>query len=247
MTKNFGHRGFSGQYPENTMLAFRKAVEAGVDGIEMDVQLSKDGVPMICHDEKIDRTTNGTGWLKDYTAAELKQFDASYRFPEMAGPDATIPTLEEYLAFAKEAGIVTNIELKTGVFEFEGIEKKVMDMVASFGLQDKIIYSSFNHYTMLRVRALDPNAVCGFLMGDWIINAGAYTASHGMNAYHPEHYNLTPEIVAEVKSHGLMINTWTVNETADVKRLAALGIDTIIGNEPVNAAKALKEYYDSLK
>ena len=77
MTKNFAHRGFSGKYPENTLLAFRKAIEAGADGIELDVHLSCDGIPVIIHDETLDRTTNGTGPVSSYTAEELKGFDAS--------------------------------------------------------------------------------------------------------------------------------------------------------------------------
>ena len=78
MTKNFAHRGYSGKYPENTMLAFRKAVEAGADGIELDVQLTKDGVPVIIHDELVDRTTDGKGLVKDMSLTQLRQLDASY-------------------------------------------------------------------------------------------------------------------------------------------------------------------------
>ena len=91
---NFAHRGFSGKYPENTMLAFRKAWEAGADGIELDVQLTKDGQVVIIHDEKLDRTTNGTGNVRDYTLAELRRLDASYIYAGQMGINP-IPTLEE--------------------------------------------------------------------------------------------------------------------------------------------------------
>ena len=95
MTKNIAHRGYSGNYPENTMLAFQKALEAGVDGIEFDVHLSKDGRLVIIHDELLDRTTDATGLVQDRTLAELRQLDASAGFAGVYGKNQ-IPTLEEY-------------------------------------------------------------------------------------------------------------------------------------------------------
>ena len=123
MTKNFAHRGFSGKYPENTLLAFSKAIEEGVDGIENDVHLTKDGVLVVMHDELVDRTTNGKGYIKDKTYEELSQLDASYIFKEY-GPQK-VPTLREYLELVKDTDIITNIELKTGVFEYTGIEQRI--------------------------------------------------------------------------------------------------------------------------
>lgn len=111
--------------PENTLLAFSKAIEEGVDGIENDVHLTKDGVLVVMHDELVDRTTNGKGYIKDKTYEELAQLDASYIFKEY-GPQK-VPTLREYLELVKDTDIITNIELKTGVFEYTGIEQKVYD------------------------------------------------------------------------------------------------------------------------
>ena len=108
MTRNFAHRGYSGKYPENTMLAFRKAVEAGADGIELDVQLTRDGEPVIIHDELVDRTTDGTGRVKDFTLAELQALDASYIYTGQYGRNP-IPTLREYCELVKDLPIVTNI------------------------------------------------------------------------------------------------------------------------------------------
>ena len=109
--KVFGHRGFSGEYPENTMLAFQKAVEAGCEGIELDVQLTKDLVPVIMHDEKVDRTTDGNGYIYDLTYAELCKLDCSYpdKFAGKFGR-LQIPTLREYLEWmAEEEDLITNI------------------------------------------------------------------------------------------------------------------------------------------
>ena len=124
MTKNFAHRGFSGKYPENTLLAFEKAIEAQADGIELDVQLTKDGEIVIIHDETIDRTTNGKGLVADYIYEELEKFDASYIYTGQFGFNK-IPTLREYFNLIKDTNIVTNIELKTGINEYQGIEEKV--------------------------------------------------------------------------------------------------------------------------
>ena len=216
MTKNFAHRGFSGKYPENTLLAFSKAIEEGVDGIENDVHLTKDGVLVVMHDELVDRTTNGKGYIKDKTYEELAQLDASYIFKELV----------------KDTDIITNIELKTGVFEYTGIEQKVYDMLREFDMVDRIIISSFNHYSVLRMKAIDPAIKCGMLEESWLINAGAYVASTGVECFHPFFKNMTPENVAEVKSHGLEINTWTVNEEEDIREMFRVGVDSVIGNYP---------------
>lgn len=231
MTKNFAHRGFSGKYPENTMLAFRKAVEAGADGIELDVQLSKDGVPVVIHDETVDRTTDGTGCVRDLTLAELQALDASAGFAGVYGVNR-IPTLREYLEFAREAPIVTNIEMKTGVFEYPGIEGKVCALLREFGLENRVIISSFNHFTILRMREMMPGLKYGFLSETWIIDAGKYCHAQGVPCYHPLFRNLTGEVVAELKQYGLEINTYTVNTPEDVRDLAAKGVDIVIGNFP---------------
>lgn len=237
MTKNFAHRGFSGKYPENTMLAFRKAVEEGADGIENDVHYTKDGVLVIIHDEKVDRTTNGTGYVKDMTYEEISKLDASYTFKELGTEH--IPTLREYMEYIKDKDIVTNIELKTGVYEYPGIEKMVYDMIKEFGLKDKMIISSFNHYSLLRMKALDSTIKCGLLEESWLVNAGAYVAGVGVECYHPMYKNMTPEVVAEIKSHGLEINTWTVNSEADIRQMFERGVDSVISNYPdvVNKVK----------
>ena len=148
--KNFAHRGFSGKYPENTMLAFRKALECGADGIEMDVQLTKDGELVVIHDERVDRTTNGTGYVRDYTLDELRKLDASYIYSDEVGFQ-TIPTFDEYCQWVSGTPLVTNIELKTGVYPYPGIEDKVWPVLQRYHLEEKVIISSFNHESVLRM------------------------------------------------------------------------------------------------
>lgn len=238
MTKNYGHRGFSGKYPENTMLAFRKALEAGVDGIELDVQLSKDGEVVICHDETVDRTTNGKGEIRSLTLAELKELDASSIFAGQYGKNE-IPTLREYFELVKDLPIETNVELKTGVHEYEGIEEKVWELIQEFHLEDRICISSFNHFSVLRMKKIAPGLKYGFLFDTWLIDAGAYCAKHEMDSFHPNYHNLTYEVVAEVKSHGLEIKTYTVNTAEAVRDLASKGVDVVIGNYPDMAKEVL--------
>lgn len=238
--KNFAHRGFSGKYPENTILAFQKALDEGVDGIEMDVQLTSDGEVVIIHDEKVDRTTNGKGFVVSYTLEELKKLDASYIYTGQMGFNP-IPTLREYFDLVKDYAIVTNIELKTGINEYPGLEQKVYDMIKEYHLEDRIIISSFNHYSVRQMKELAPELLCGFLSDTWILNPGEYTKARGMECYHPSFVQLKQEIVDEIKANGIVINTWTVNTEEQIRELYARGVDTVIGNYPDLTARVLKE------
>lgn len=238
MSKIFAHRGFSGYYPENTMLAFKKAIEIGVDGIELDVQLTKDNTIVIIHDETIDRTTNGNGLVNSYTYDELKKFDASFNFNNFGFN--RIPTLEEYFLLVKDLDIITNIELKTSVYEYLGIEDSVLELIKKYKLEDKVIISSFNHFSILRMKKLSPQIKCGFLSEDWIIDAGKYTFSHQIECYHPRFNNLIPEVIEELKKFNIEINTWTVNDERDMLYLKEKGIDSIITNFPDMAKNLFK-------
>ena len=242
MAKNFAHRGFSGMYPENTLLAFQKACETpGCDGIELDVQLTKDGECIILHDERLDRTChNGTGFVKDYTLEEVKTFDVSFIFRDQFGPQG-IPTLREYFDLVKDYDIITNIELKTSVFEYDGIEKKVLDMIEEYGLKEKIIISSFNHYTVKRVKELCPDIECGLLTESWLLNVGTYLKAAGMEAFHPCWFSLDKDVVADIHAQNVAINTWTVNEEEDIRYMVELGVDSIIGNYPDRISKVIAE------
>lgn len=242
MVKNFAHRGFSGKYPENTLLAFKRACETpGCNGIELDVQLTKDGECIIIHDEKLDRTCrNGTGFVKDYTLEEIKKFDVSFIYRDEFGPQS-IPTLREYFDLVKDYDIVTNIELKTGVFEYHGIEQKVLDIIEEYGMKEKIIISSFNHYTVKRMKELCPDMNCGLLTESWLLNVGTYLKAAGMDAFHPCFASLNEEVVADIKAQNVAINTWTVNEEEDIRYMVKLGVDTIIGNFPDRISKVIAE------
>ncbi len=240
MSRIYAHRGFSGKYPENTMLAFEKAIEAGAEGIEFDVHLIKDDSLVIIHDETLDRTTDGTGLVKDYTFDELQKFDASASFVGQYGANR-IPKLRDYFELVKDIpDFKTNIELKTSVFEYRPIEEMVIAMIEEYKLQDSIILSSFNHYTIMRCKQINPEIQAGFLSGDWIYNFGAYTKQYGVECCHPCFRSLTQEVVDEMKANNRVINTWTVNEYDDIRRLADMGIDGLIGNFPDRMVELLR-------
>ncbi len=238
--RNYAHRGFSGEYPENTMIAFKKAIEVGCEGIELDVHFSKDGELIIIHDESIDRTSNRKGWVKDLTYDELCKVDFSYKFTHKVGFQR-IPSLREYFDLAKDKNIITNIELKTGIFEYPGIEQAVYNLICEYGLKDKVIISSFNHFSVMRMKKIDSELRCGFLTESWILNAGAYVKDNGIEAYHPNFRMLNPEIREDLKKHSCEINTWTVNEEDNIKEMIHIGVDGIISNYPNRVAKLLKE------
>ena len=139
--KVYAHRGYSGKYPENTMLAFKEAAKTGCDGIELDVQLTKDGKVVVIHDEAVDRTTDGSGKVKDFTYQELARLNAANLYEGKYG-FCGIPLFEDYCKWAAGQDLVTNIELKTGVYYYEELEEKTLELVRKYGLEEKVFYES---------------------------------------------------------------------------------------------------------
>ena len=230
-TKVWAHRGASGYAPENTLDAFRKAVEMGADGIELDVQMTKDSELVVIHDETIDRTSDGKGWVKDYTLEELRAFNYNRTKPEYKHAD--IPTMREVFELLKPTGLFINIEIKTGVVFYEKIEEKILALTKEMGMEDRVCYSSFNHYTVTRIHELKPDAEVGFLYADGPIDMPSYGVKHGVNALHPALYNLQYDgFVKECKEKGLKLNVWTVNERPYMEMCCQYGVDAIITNYP---------------
>lgn len=161
--KIWAHRGCSQNYPENTLLAFSKAAEIeGLTGIELDIQLTKDGEMVVFHDEKLNRTTNGVGELRTFTLAELKRL----RIDAGDGKYERIPTIEEVFDLLEDRvrnGLKVNIELKNNIFPYDGMEEKIVDLVYKRGIQNRIVYSSFNVASIERIKYLDGNAEIGIL------------------------------------------------------------------------------------
>ena len=228
------HRGYSGMYPENTMLAFEKAVEAGADGIELDVHKTKDGVLVVHHDERVDRTTDGTGRICDLTFEELRRFNAAARWNGKFGFQP-IPSFEEYCAWATNQTLFTNIEIKTDNTFYPNIEQEVWDMICKYGLQDRVMFSSFNHVTLLKLREIAPSVDVGALVledGMVRVRPGDYCRESGFQAWHPAFASLNDENVANCKAAGIAVNVWTVNDMAALEKLHAWNCEGVITNFP---------------
>jgi glycerophosphoryl diester phosphodiesterase len=231
MTLNIAHRGFSGQFPENTLLAFQEALNLGVDAIELDVQLSKDGEIMVFHDEELSRITKVKGQLRDYTSIELRALDASGTFRGKFGKQV-IPTLSEYLDLTANKNIITFLELKNGMFPYPLLEEKVANCLKQFNRQQGTILFSANHPSVKYFGTLAEDVQLLFPFDNWIFGYGSYCHAHGINACMPYYRALTPEVVAEIKSFDISIYPWTVDEPDDFQKLLALGVDGILTNQP---------------
>ena len=203
---NFAHRGFKGKYPENTMLAFKKALEAGASGIEFDVHLSKDGQLVIIHDETLERTTDGLGLVGEKTLDQLKDLNASKNYPDCE--IQRILTLKEYFDFVKSYDITTNIELKTSIIDYPGIEEKVYELIKEYGLEEKIIISSFNHNSLIRFKELDDNIKCGVLESSRLYEPWNYVKNLGMEYYHPLNFTVTKEVAEKCAENNIGLNIW---------------------------------------
>lgn len=231
MTLVYGHRGFSGIYPENTLLSFKKAAEVGADGIEFDVHETKDGALVVMHDENAGRTTGVDKLIKDMTLEEFKALDAGYvkngEFGKMAPP-----TLRETFEVLAETGMKCNIEIKSGVFEYTGIERKVLALMDEFNFRERTIISSFNHFTVCRFKELAPDVKVGFLEESWIIHPGAYTKARGAECFHPFFNMLNHENMQDLRNNGIEINAWTINDEDDMKKALRLRLEIGITNYP---------------
>ena len=242
-TKIYAHRGASGwdtKYaPENTMPAFEKAIAMGADGIEMDVQLTRDGEIVICHDEKIARTSDGTGWRKEYTFKELRGLSFSKTHPEYG--NINIPTLRELLEFMAPTGKELNIELKTGVIYYEGLEARTAAMVKEYGMEDRVIYSSFNHYSLRILKQAVPDARIGLLMGENFVDVPRYTTMMQAEAVHPNYRHIDKEYIDKCHANGIKVTTWTVDPIVELKRFCEYGVDIIITDCPDNGRRIVDE------
>lgn len=236
--KIWAHRGCSQMYPENTLLAFEKAVEIdGLTGIELDVQLTRDGYLAVCHDERVDRTTDGIGELRQYSLAELKKLriDAgNHTYQQIPLLEEVFDQLQEHL----KRELKLNIELKNSVFPYEGMEKKVIELVHRYGLQKHVVYSSFYALSLERIKSLDPGAETGIL--DTKVSDCLYKLKGGCgaDALHPFWKGID---VPKEKLEGYSVRAWLAGHLypekptgnrLNLKTLEQKGITDVFLNEP---------------
>lgn len=245
MPKILAHRGANHYAPQNTMPAFLKAIELGADGVENDVHLTKDGVLVICHNYDIDQTSNGTGFISDYTLKELKKFDfGSYFSEDFAGTQ--IPTLDEFLDIAGGFEII-NIELKSPKQAGTDIIRKTIEAVKSFNLFDRLIISSFDDRLLVEAKEIDKNVKTGLLyepssekIEAILDDTVGFAKSIGADALHPFVGYVDEDYIEEAHEAGLIVNPWTVNLEKACKKLSEWGCDGIITDTPDVVAEYIK-------
>ncbi|WP_256815853.1 glycerophosphodiester phosphodiesterase [Cytobacillus sp. Bac17] len=231
--KVFAHRGVSGHFPENTMAAFQAALEAGADGIELDVQMAKDGKLVIIHDETVDRTTGGTGYIKDMTFEEILRLDAGSWFGNV-NTGETIPDLEQLLQWAVREGneLLINIELKNDLIEYPGMEEKVIDLILNYKLEQRVIISSFNPESLKRVRDLHATLQTGYLIEGISENTLEMAKKIGANSIHCEEGFALSEFGREAKEAGFPLRVYTVNDETRSGLLNNAGVEVIMTDFP---------------
>ena len=203
------HRGYSDCFPENTIIAFRYALEKDYDGIETDIQQTKDGKLVLLHDYKINRTSNGKGYLKDYNYSDLRQYDFHGKFKIKA----TIPTLEELLMLVKESGKIANLEIKENVLDLT-VEKTV-EMVKAFDVLEQIYFSSTSLEQMLLIRELLPDSYCALISDYDYLWRKQMTVKYHLNGIHARYTDLTRDEIRYFKEHNIMVGAWTIKNQKD--------------------------------
>ncbi|MCL1991067.1 MAG: glycerophosphodiester phosphodiesterase [Defluviitaleaceae bacterium] len=236
-TKIYGHRGSKGSYPENSMLAFKKAIDAGVDGMELDIHMTKDGELVVIHDATLDRTTTGIGYVKDHTLDQIKALSIGAKFTEFRHYDSSwdleqVPTLAEALTLFKSHDLEVNIELKTYEVAYPGIEEKMLKIVKDSGYDpNKVVYSAFHLPTLLRIQLLDEQAKTAWLLEHQLPMPDDYLQMLNLEALHVD-YKVVLKHPAQWQPIAHQLRIWTVNELHDMKALVDLGVKAIVTDHP---------------
>jgi glycerophosphoryl diester phosphodiesterase len=233
-TLNIAHRGASKAFPENTLSAFRAAAAAGAEMCELDVHLTRDGAVAVIHDDVVDRTTDGRGYVAEMTLAELKRLDAGACFKGPPIKGERIPTLDEVFdAVGARCGL--NIELKS-----EGLERKVIGIIRAHGAIATAMASSFEWEWLRTVKTLDADIRLGLLAE--ANPADLVTSAAAMRAYaiNPRSDMVNAALCEAAHGRGLKVLTWTVDDEAAMRALIKMGVDGIMTNRPERLAAVLK-------
>jgi glycerophosphoryl diester phosphodiesterase len=250
-----GHRGAAGDAPENTLVSFRRGLELGAHIIESDVHLTRDGVPVLAHDDRVDRTTEGSGRIAELTIGALRELDAGYRFepPEggsfpFRGQGVRIPTLEEAFDVLPDARF--NLELKS---EEPGLVAEAVSLVVDRGREGLTLLTSGSDAIMARLRGELRRRRAAPALGASIADVLAVIrsaadekppATDSMALQIPVEFGdrplITRELVAHAHAHGIQVHAWTINEPAEIERLLGLGVDGIVTDFPGRMAALLE-------
>ena len=244
------HRGGAALAPENTLAAFDNALRIGVDMVECDVHLSKDGELIVMHDSDVSRTTDGAGQITQMTLAEIRRLNAAAKFGSGTWAAQPPPTLSEVLDLIKDkAGVQIEIKTAAGNMRYPGIEKQVADSLNVRGMTDKALVISFDFPTLKDVKAIDPRIKTGALVNaQWMMARMAKSPEQILDEvvqatsadyFLPTSGSVNEALVKATHAKGLKLGTWTVDTTSEMERLAGWGVDAITSNKPYELKRAL--------
>lgn len=247
--KIISHRGANKYTPQNTLHAFRKAVEIGTDGFETDVHITKDGKIVLCHNYTIDETSTGKGEISTKTLEELKRYDFGSYFNKRF-ENTEIPTIDEFLEYVSTTDIdVLNIEIKSPKENETAIVRETVRAVKEHGLFDKLLISSFDPKLLVEAKQIDPACKTGFLYAPnrlitlkvfW--RAVAFAKSINADAIHPQFLFVNEKLVKDAHKAGIMVNPWTVNDPIFIEKMIKCGVDGIITDLPDVVGGMLERY-----
>lgn len=241
MTLIIGHRGAKATYAENTLTSFEKAIRHGADGIELDIHYSKDGEIMVFHDFTLDRMCKAEGAIYELPMKELQALTVHFK-----GQKEKIPTLREVLEMLlrlqTELGrkLLLNVELKAGSDFYPGIEEKALKLCLDYLPHDQLIFSSFDHPALQRIKALDPAAQIGALTSCAMVNPWEYLERLKADYYHPAYQSLVPRNLEGLLMHHVRLNPYTVNDVSTAEAFIKNGLNALITDVP-DVMVALRE------
>jgi len=238
---NFAHRGARNVAPENTLAAFERALAQGADGLELDIRLCKTEEWIVLHDAKLNRTTNGRGYARTRTLAELRRLNAGGWFGTRFAKEK-IPTLKEVLALA-EGRCLLNIEIKAVTAVHRRHLECLIDTIYRHRAERRCIISSFNPLVLRRVSRLNGQLPTGLLLTGNLLSNGpkaTFRKLTGVQALHLHARVLSPRLVARVRALGFYLLVWGADTAAAMKRMIHIGVDGIITDDPLTLNKILR-------
>jgi glycerophosphoryl diester phosphodiesterase len=229
----FAHRGYSGRAMENSMTAFRMAKEANVDGIELDVHLTLDQEVVVIHDETLDRTTTGTGWIGQLSYPQISKYSL------LSLPNEIVPKLSDVLELFLDTSVVINTELKNQYIRYSRLLEKVIGIIEYYGMKRRVILSSFHHPCLVELKKQKPSWEIAFLIDCVLYEPWKYAKALDINQLHLHFSAIDQQLLTACSKNDIAIRAYTVNEEKEMLRLASMEIDAIITNYPIRLRRVI--------
>lgn len=223
--KIFAYRGYSGNYPENTMLSFQKAIEAGADGIQLDIHFSRDKQIVVIHDDSLSRMTNGVGFVRHHNLKDLKNYEIKGTYK---GDRQHMLTLEEYLTWSSGLPVVTNISIQNQKFYYPGLENAAMELVKKFDMFDRVLISSKRESSIEDIQRNWPQAKVGWEISNATDEVLARSVEMKVDAIIPTLASLHDDFIESAHAQGMKLIPYTVNTNDEQLRLKELGVESIM-------------------